>query len=323
MKPNKNKTTSTHKINATYKTAVTRLVIATRRSPLALWQAHWVKSALLTHNPQLDIQLLELTTTGDKNIDQPLMDIGGKALFVKELQYALLDGRADLAVHCVKDLPGEPCPGLGIYAYCERANPSDVLITRGKRPLSALPPGSRIGTTSPRRHVQLQAIHPTLHIMPLRGNVGTRLAKLDAGELDGIMLAAAGLTRLNLQHRITEQFSPDTFIPAIGQGALCIECRQADQATQRLVSRLNHINTARCVLAERQLMHALNGDCHSAMAAYATLTNQTMRLIGLVGNPVTGVYVRDTVSGPADAPVLLGIQLAQRLLKQGAASLID
>lgn len=298
------------------------LRIATRKSALALWQANYVKQQLLSLHPHLTFELLEITTSGDKNIDTPLYKTGGKGLFVKEIEQALLERQADLAVHSMKDVPMEIPPDLIIAAVGEREDPRDVLVTNLASSLGTLPVGAVVGTTSLRRMCQLLALRPDLQVEPLRGNVDTRVRRLDEGIYDAIVLAAAGLQRLNLGHRIVEYFPIDQFIPAAGQGALAIECRHADTYMRELVVPLNHPVTHLCVTAERALNRRLDGGCEVPIAAYATYNAECLTLRSLVGSKDGTHIIRAFGTAEAVEAENLGIRVAEDLLSQGAKEIL-
>src|SRR5690554_3954345 len=259
--------------------------IATRRSPLALWQAEFVRAELLARNPGLNVELVAITTRGDKLLDTPLAKIGGKALFVKELEVAMLAGEADLAVHSMKDVPMEFPEGLMLSTICSREDPRDAFVSNQFKTLDELPQGARVGTASLRRQCQLLAHRPDLQIGVLRGNVGTRLGKLDSGEFDAIVLAAAGLLRLKLDQRIAQLLPVELSLPAGGQGAVGIECRQDDQRVQELLRPLHDADTADRVYAERALNHGLQGGCQVPIGCYAEIEGDQLHLRGLVGEP--------------------------------------
>lgn len=295
------------------------LRIATRTSALALWQAEFIKAELARLHPQLQIELLGIKTQGDKILDVPLAKIGGKGLFVKELEQAMLEGRADLAVHSMKDVPMCFPEGLGLAAICEREDPSDAFVSNRFDALEALPQGAVVGTSSLRRQCQLSALRPDLQIVSLRGNVNTRLAKLDAGDYDAIVLASSGLMRLGFQARIRQRLSDQVSLPAVGQGALGIECRLDDTALQALLAPLNHPPTAVCVTAERALNRRLEGGCQVPIAAYAQLAaDGQLYLRGLVGSTDGKQILRAAGCAGADQAGQLGQQLAESLLQQGA-----
>ncbi|MFC3912834.1 hydroxymethylbilane synthase [Pseudaeromonas sharmana] len=300
-----------------------RIRIATRKSPLALWQANHIKARLEALYPQLDVELLPMSTRGDHILDSPLSKVGGKGLFVKELEQAILDGRADIAVHSMKDVPVEFPAGLDLCLICEREDPRDAFVSPRFPSLQALPPGSRVGTSSLRRQCQLRALRPDLQIGELRGNVNSRLAKLDAGEYDAIILAAAGLKRLGLDTRITELLTVETSLPANGQGALGIECRPDDTELLALLAPLAHEATALCVKAERAMNRALQGGCQVPIGAYACLQEQQLWLRGLVGSPDGQTVLRAECHGPATTAEALGHALAQQLLQQGADRILS
>lgn len=294
--------------------------IATRRSQLALWQAEHVAARLTAAGAR--VELLPLSTQGDRILDVPLAKIGGKGLFVKELETALLEGRADLAVHSIKDVPMDLPEGLGIAAILEREDPRDAFVSVHYRSLEALPTGARVGTSSLRRQCQLRALRPDLRLLDLRGNVNTRLAKLDGGEYDAIVLAAAGLRRLGMADRITEVLEPVQMLPAVGQGAIGVEIREDDVELRALLDTLHDEPTARRVLAERALNRALNGGCQVPIAAHATLAGGTLELRALVG-ALDGTRVLNAAQrGPATDPSALGAALAAELLAAGAADIL-
>lgn len=301
----------------------TRLRIGTRGSKLALWQANWVRQTLASLHPQLSVELRIIKTKGDKILDVPLAKIGGKGLFVKEIEEALLEGGIDIAVHSMKDMPGDIPAGLCIGAIPERENPFDVLISGGRRCLKDLEEGARIGTSSLRRSAQLLHVRPDLTIVALRGNLDTRLKKLEGPDLDGIILAAAGVRRLGLEDRITEYLAEDILLPAAGQGALCIEIRENDASTSAAVSSLDHFPTRRVVLAERAFLHRLQGGCQVPIAAYGKTDGPSIFLRGLVASLDGKSIISETVSGPEDHAESMGIELAERLLSKGADRLLD
>ena len=297
--------------------------IATRKSPLALWQAHFVQSRLQQLYPQLRVELLPMSTKGDKILDSPLAKVGGKGLFVKELEQAILAGDADIAVHSMKDVPVEFPDGLGLSIICERDDPRDAYVSSRFSSMAELPAGSRVGTSSLRRQCQLRASRPDLQILDLRGNVNSRLAKLDAGEYDAILLAAAGLKRLGLQARITTLLPPEQSLPANGQGAVGIECCLDDDELLTLLAPLEHGPTRQGVRAERAMNRALQGGCQVPIGAYAELEDDQLWLRGLVGSPDGRQILRAECRGAASDPVALGQTLAEQLLAQGAARLLS
>ncbi len=299
------------------------LRIGTRGSKLALWQANWVKQTIEAKHSHLSVEIQIIKTKGDKILDVPLAKIGGKGLFVKEIEEALLDGGIDIAVHSMKDMPGDIPPGLCIGAIPERENPFDVLISGQGLCLKDLKSGARIGTSSLRRSAQLLHARPDLNIVPLRGNLDTRLKKLEGHDLDGIILAAAGVRRLGLEDRVTEYLSEDLLLPAAGQGALCIEIRGNDAATTAAVAGLDHFPTRRVVLGERAFLHRLQGGCQVPIAAYGKTDGTTISLRGLVASLDGKNIIRDLVSGPEAQAESMGIQLAERLLSKGADRLLD
>ena len=297
--------------------------IATRKSALALWQAEHVKARLEQAHPGLIVTLVPMVSRGDKLLDAPLAKIGGKGLFVKELETAMLEDQADIAVHSMKDVPMDFPQGLGLYCICEREDPRDAFVSNTYSSLDALPAGSVVGTSSLRRQAQLLARRPDLKIQFLRGNVNTRLAKLDAGEYDAIILAAAGLIRLGFESRITASISVDDSLPAGGQGAVGIECRTADTETHALLAPLHHTETAMRVTAERALNKHLNGGCQVPIACYALLEGDQLWLRGLVGQPDGSQLLSAQQRMPATAAEQLGVAVAEDLLQQGAAAILQ
>lgn len=297
--------------------------IGTRGSQLALWQANWVREELLRNHPGLAVNLEIIKTTGDKITNVPLAKVGGKGLFVKEIEEALLSERIDLAVHSMKDMPGEVPEGLWISAIPQREIPFDVLVARDGRELDRLPPGAKIATGSLRRASQLLHYRPDLEILPIRGNIDTRMRKLSSGDLDAIILAAAGIRRLNMADRITQQISPEILLPAVGQGALCIETRENDPEINRLVKSLNDPPTAWAVTAERGFLKRLQGGCQVPIAAYGTIAGETLTLTGMVAETDGSIIYRDTVTGPIEQAEDLGIRLAGRLVESGAGAIIE
>ncbi len=299
-----------------------RIRIATRKSPLALWQANHIKARLEALHPQLVVELLPMSTRGDHILDSPLSKVGGKGLFVKELEQAILDGHADIAVHSMKDVPVAFPAGLDLCLICERDDPRDAFVSNQFASLQALPAGSRVGTSSLRRQCQLRALRPDLQIGELRGNVNSRLAKLDAGEYDAIILAAAGLKRLELQSRIRQLLPAETSLPANGQGALGIECRPDDAELLALLAPLAHPATALCVRAERAMNRALQGGCQVPIGAYAELHGDDVWLRGLVGSPDGQQILRAERQGPAATAEQLGQSVAEQLLAMGADKIL-
>ncbi|MDX7887820.1 hydroxymethylbilane synthase [Aeromonas caviae] len=298
--------------------AARTLRIATRKSPLALWQANFVKDRLEALHPDLQVELVPMSTQGDKILDTPLAKVGGKGLFVKELETAMLEGRADIAVHSMKDVPVEFPDGLGLHTICEREDPRDAFVSNHFNQIGELPQGAVVGTSSLRRQCQLRAARPDLVIRDLRGNVNTRLAKLDAGEYDAIILAAAGLKRLEMAHRIAAFIEPEQSLPANGQGAVGIECRLDDHELHALLAPLEHPETRIRVLTERAMNRALQGGCQVPIGAYALVQGEEVWLRGLVGSPDGARVIRDEIRGPLAEGEALGHTLAQRLLAAGA-----
>jgi hydroxymethylbilane synthase len=298
------------------------LTIATRESPLALWQAHWVKFQLEKHHPHMDIKLLGLTTIADKMLDTPLLKIGGKGLFVKELEEALLDGRADIAVHSMKDVPMELPLGLSLSVMCEREDPRDAFVSIKFDTLEDLPVGAILGTSSLRRQSQLARLRPDIEMRYLRGNVNTRLERLEQGDYAAIILAAAGLKRLNLQKYIRSYLSVEQSLPAAGQGVLGIECRLNDIETQKLIALLDDTKSRLCVTAERALCRRLGGGCHVPVAAYADIVDDKIFLRGLVANPQGTRILRSAHTDHIDNASQLGMKVADELIAQGALDIL-
>lgn len=303
--------------------ADSKLRIATRKSPLALWQANHVRDALMARNSGLDVELFTMTTQGDKILDTPLAKVGGKGLFVKELELGILEGEADLAVHSMKDVPVEFPDGLGLAAILEREDPRDALISNAFTSIDTLPQGARVGTSSLRRQCQLRARRPDLEVLDLRGNVNTRLAKLDIGDYDAILLAAAGVKRMGWEDRITELLPPEQFLPAIGQGAIGIEIRVADEKVSRIVEALNDEQTATRIRAERALNERLQGGCQVPIAGYSEISHGVMVLRALVGRPDGTELVQGVISGKPEDAEELGQVLADDLLSRGAKQILD
>ena len=292
--------------------------IATRKSPLALWQAEHVAERLAAAHPGLPVELVRMVTRGDRILDAPLAKVGGKGLFVKELEQGLLDGTADLAVHSMKDVPAELPEGLHIAAILLREDPRDAFVSDRYGSLAELPEDARIGTSSLRRQCQLRLLLPRCETVNLRGNVGTRLDKLQTENLDAVILAAAGLKRLGLECRATEFLAPETSLPAVGQGAIGLECRRDDARINTLLKSLHHEPTAIRVGAERAFNQRLNGGCQVPIAGYAELAGNRLRLRGLVAMPDGSTVIRGETEGPPDAASALGTELAEELLARGA-----
>jgi len=299
-----------------------KLVIATRRSRLAMWQAEHIKEKLEALHKGLQVELLPLSTRGDELLDRRLDDAGGKGLFVKELETALAEARADLAVHSMKDVPAELPPGFSIAAIPAREDPRDVLVSKRFASLAEMPAGGTIGTSSLRRSAQIVERYPALDIRLLRGNVDTRLAKLDRGEYDAIVLAVAGLKRLGLEARATARLSADEMLPAPGQGALGIECLAAREEVVALLAPLADGSTTACVLAERAVSRALGGNCSLPLAAFAQANQDNMRLRALVASADGRRVVRCELEGDIADPLALGERAAQELRRQGASEIL-
>lgn len=296
--------------------------IATRQSPLALWQAEFVRDQLLARHPGLTVELVKMVTQGDKILDTPLAKVGGKGLFVKELEVGMLRGEADMAVHSMKDVPVAFPDGLHLAVICAREDPRDAFVSNTFATPDDLPRGARVGTSSLRRMCQLRAWRPDLDIRDLRGNVNSRLRKLDAGDYDAIILACAGLKRLGFEQRIRVHLDPAVSLPAIGQGAVGIECRRDDPFINDLIAPLNHAATRTCVLAERAMNQRLEGGCQVPIGGYAELAGDTLFLRGLVGRPDGSVTVRGDIAGRAIDAEQLGITLAEDLLQRGADAIL-
>ena len=299
-------------------TQPTILKIATRQSPLALWQANFVKNRLEDLYPQIKLKLISMVTKGDVILDTPLAKIGGKGLFVKELENALLEKCADIAVHSMKDVPMQFPKGLGLSVICKREDPRDAFVSNKYQSLDELPQGSIVGTSSLRRQCQLKQLRPDLDIRSLRGNVGTRLTKLDNGDYDAIILAAAGLIRLGMPNRITSFIETAQFLPAAGQGAVGIECRTDDAAVQALLAPLADPETTACVLAERAMNAHLQGGCQVPIGGYAVLENGHIYLRALVGALDGSKIIYAEGKNTLENAEILGVQIAEKLLAQGA-----
>lgn len=299
------------------------LRIATRKSPLALWQANHVRDALIARHPELSVELVTMTTQGDKILDTPLAKIGGKGLFVKELEVGMLEGRADIAVHSMKDVPVEFPDGLGLGAILPREDPRDVFISNRFATIAELPAGARVGTSSLRRQCQLRALRDDLELCDLRGNVNTRLRKLDDGEFDAILLAGAGMKRMGWEARITAFLDLDQFLPALGQGAIGIECRLDDAPTRALIAELDDRDTTYRVEAERALNRGLMGGCQVPIGGHAELDHGVIVLRGMVGRPDGSEVVRGVISGRPEDAAELGAVLADDLLSRGAREILD
>ena len=301
---------------------MTTLRIATRESQLALWQAEFIKAELERFHPDLQVELLGMKTKGDIILDVPLAKVGGKGLFVKELEQAMLDDRADIAVHSMKDVPMEFPDGLGLAIICDREDPTDAFVSNHYNSLEELPQGACVGTSSLRRQLQVRAARPDLVIRDLRGNVNTRLAKLDAGEYDAIILASAGLMRLKFDERIRSRLSIEVSLPAGGQGAVGVECRTDDACTRALLAPLHHEDTSDRVIAERALNRRLEGGCQVPIACFAELQGDNLYLRGLVGDLTGKTVLRAEITGPRKQAEQLGIKVAEMLLDQGAGAIL-
>lgn len=299
-----------------------RIRIATRKSRLAIWQAEHVATKLLELDAVENVELIRLSTKGDEILDRSLQKIGGKGLFIKELEVAMQEGRADLAVHSMKDVPAEMPAGFCIAAILDRASHEDALVSHGVA-FDELAEGAVIGSSSLRRQAQLRMLRPDLEIRPLRGNVNTRLAKLDAGDFDAIILAAAGLERLGLADRITARFGSDEMLPAASQGVIGIECLSNDVEIKSVLGSLNHHDTVQTTNAEREVARVLDASCQSPVAAYAVVEGGTLTIDGLVALPDGSEHLRESVSGDADDAVSVGARLAEMLREKGADELLE
>jgi hydroxymethylbilane synthase len=288
-----------------------------------MWQAEHVQSLLRAAHPGLPVELVPMSTQGDRVLDRALAEVGGKGLFVKELEVAMQEGRADFAVHSMKDVPSELPPGFAIVAVLPRANPLDAFISRRFRRFADLPQGARVGTSSPRRQSQLRQARPDLRLELLRGNVDTRLRRLDEGELDAILLACAGLERLGIAHHVTEQLDLELSLPAVGQGVIGIECRADDARSRAALAALHHPESFTRLTAERAFAATLGGSCHSPIAAHASLEGGTLTVRGFIGAPDGSETYRDQVSGPAAEAERLGRELAARMQAAGAEVLLE
>ncbi|EAS41229.1 porphobilinogen deaminase [Photobacterium profundum 3TCK] len=297
--------------------------IATRKSPLAMWQAEFVQAELEKAHPGLVVELVPMVTKGDIILDTPLAKVGGKGLFVKELEVAMLEGRADIAVHSMKDVPVEFPEGLGLVTICEREDPRDAFVSNTYNSIAELPAGSIVGTSSLRRQCQLRAQRPDLIINDLRGNVNTRLRKLDEGQYDAIILACAGLMRLEMHDRIRSAIEPEESLPAVGQGAVGIECRLDDHRVRALLATLNHPETATRIFCERAMNNHLQGGCQVPIGSYSELQGDQIWLRALVGEPDGSKMVRGEITGAAIDGEALGTQLAEQLLADGAKEILD
>ncbi len=296
--------------------------IATRKSELALWQANHVAGLLRDQHPGLKVELLPMVTRGDIILDQPLAEIGGKGLFLKELERALLREEADIAVHSMTDVPVEDAPGLVVDIVLERANPFDALLSNSGQSMAELPAGSRVGTSSLRRQCQLNFTRPDLQVMDLRGNVNTRIRKLQDGEYDAIILACAGLERLGLDHLVTETLCPPKWLPSATQGTIGVQCREGDEAVSMLMQPLLHPDTALRTQAERSVATLLEGSCQVPLAVFAQTSGSQLQITGLVGTPDGKTVLRSEISGESVQVAKLAEKIAQDLLRQGADQII-
>ncbi len=300
-----------------------KIRIGTRGSQLALWQAHWIQARIRDNFPSTAVEIIKIKTTGDRIVDRPLAMVGGKGLFVKEIENQLLDNEIDLAVHSMKDMPGELPEGLVIGAVPVRENPFDVLISAGDLPLSKLRPGAKIGTSSLRRASQLKYARTDIETASIRGNLDTRIKKLAAGEFDAIVLAAAGLIRLGLKEKISQYLDESVMLPAVGQGALCIETRVGDGPVQPYLDYLNHEATNTVVSGERAFLKRLEGSCHIPVACFGKLTNNRLHLAGLVAAEDGETVIKEELIADINSPEKAGVELADLLLKKGGKSILE
>lgn len=300
-----------------------KIRIGTRKSPLALWQAHYIRDELHALQPSLECEIVKLSTEGDRILDTPLAKIGGKGLFIKELEQALIDGRVDIAVHSMKDVTVDLPEALHIPVICKRETPWDAFVSNQYDQFLDLPQGARLGTSSMRRQMQLKAARPDLQVISLRGNVNTRLAKLDAGEFDAIILAAAGLIRLQMSDRITETLPPELCLPAVAQGAVGVECRKDDDQTLALLMQLNHPPTHARVIAERAMNATLEGGCQVPIAGFSEIHEDTLHLRGIVGSPDGSLLLHADIAGLTQNAEELGQELAKQLLEKGAGDILS
>ncbi len=300
-----------------------KIRIATRKSALALWQAEHVSSLLRQLDTVAEVELVPLSTRGDEVLDRSLQKIGGKGLFIKELEVAMQSGRADIAVHSMKDVPAEMPDGFIIAAVLERGNHADALLSANNEQIGDLRKGALIGSSSLRRQAQLKMLRPDLKIQPLRGNVNTRLAKLDAGDYDAIILAAAGLERLGLDARISQQFRPDEMLPAATQGVIGIECLAGNEELMQVIQTLDHSDSAITTAAERAITTTLQASCQSPVASYATISGAAIDITALVALPDGSEFLKDSISGSGADAARLGRELAERLLASGARDLLE
>ena len=298
------------------------ITIGTRGSKLALWQANYIKTSLLDKDPSISIKIEIIKTKGDKILDVPLAAVGGKGLFVKEIEEALLDGRIDMAVHSMKDMPAEIPEGLCIGSVPEREDPCDVLISKAGTPLSGLKQGANIGTSSLRRSAQLRHIRPDIHIVPLRGNIDTRIKKLDTENLDAVILAGAGVKRMNYEEKVSERLDFSIMLPAVGQGALCIETRNDDLFISPFAEMLDHQDTHSVVKGERAFLKRLEGSCQVPVAALGRIENSVFAIEGLVADLDGRTVIRESLKGPIEGAEETGIALADKLLDMGAGDIL-
>ncbi|MDX2477159.1 MAG: hydroxymethylbilane synthase [Gammaproteobacteria bacterium] len=299
-----------------------KIRIGTRKSPLALWQAYFIRDELLARHPSVECEIVKLSTEGDRILDTPLAKIGGKGLFIKELEQALIDGRVDIAVHSMKDVTVDLPEVLHIPVICKREAPWDAFVSNQYEHFLDLPQGARLGTSSMRRQMQLRAARPDLEVISLRGNVNTRLAKLDAGEFDAIILAAAGLIRLEMPDRITETLAPELCLPAVAQGAVGVECRKDDEQTLALLMHLDHPPTHARVIAERAMNATLEGGCQVPIAGFSEIHEDTLHLRGIVGSPDGSLLLHADIAGLTQNAEELGQELAKQLLQKGAGDIL-
>ncbi len=299
------------------------ILIGTRGSDLAMWQAEWVKKEIKRHNPLINVDIIKIKTTGDQIVDRPLALVGGKGLFVKEIEKQLLDKKIDLAVHSMKDMPGELPDGLTIGAVPERENPFDVLVSNNRLQVSELPNGAKIGTSSLRRSSQIKHARPDFKTESIRGNLNTRLKKLESGEFDAIILAAAGIIRLGMKEKISEYLDEKIMLSAVGQGALCIESREDDEKIQSILKPLNHNDTYIAITGERAFLKRLQGSCHIPVACFGKISENDLILTGLIASENGERIIRQTIKKNINSAEQAGIELADNLLSRGGREILE
>lgn len=303
--------------------SIANLRLATRESPMAMQQAEFVKALILKQFPHCQIDFVPMTTLGDECLDRPIQQIDNKSVFVKTIESALLNNQADFAVHCVKDMSVYPIPGLVNAALLKRDDPRDALLSCQGHTLETLPQGAMVGTGSPRRIAQIKRTRPDLQFTPIRGNVNTRIKKLESGDVDALMLSYCGLLRINKLDYITQLFDPSEFVSAVGQGTLCIQCREGDQDIQKLLRHLHDVPTTVAIAAEQALVHRLNGDCHTPIGVYARIDEGQLHLDACIGDDKTGAVIYTKAQGPVDNAQRIGIAAADDLIAKGANHIVS